>query len=121
MHLVLTCINNFQEYILTNIKQLVRLGHKSIFVITNREFFVNFSEYTENIQLIAIDELNDSFNYAEKTQLDNHFRGGFWTLASARFFYLYEFMRSRDIENVVDLENDVLIYRNIDVLNDIVD
>jgi hypothetical protein len=121
MHIVLTCINNFQEYILTNIKQLIRLGHTSIYIITNREFFTNFSEYVENIQLIAIDELSDSYYYNERTQLDNHFRGGFWALASARFFYLYEFMRSKDIENVVHLENDVLIYHNIDELNDIVD
>jgi hypothetical protein len=121
MHIVLTCINNFQEYILVNIKQLIRLGHKSIYVITNHEFFGNFSEYVENIQLVAIDELSDSFNYNEKTQLDNHFRGGFWALTSARFFYLYEFMRCRDIKNVIHLENDVLIYRNVDMLNDLVD
>jgi hypothetical protein len=121
MHIVLTCINNFQDYIVTNIKQLIRLGHTSIYIITNREFFTNFSEYVENIQLIAIDELSDSYYYNERTQLDNHFRGGFWALASARFFYLYEFMRSRDIENVVHLENDVIIYRNIDELNDAVD
>ena len=121
MHIVLTCINNFQEYILVNIKQLIRLGHKSIYIITNRGFFNNFSEYMENIHIIAIEELNDSFNYNERTQLDNQFRGGFWAVTSARFFYLYEFMRSRDIENVVHLENDVLIYRHIDMLNGIID
>jgi len=122
MHLVLTCINNFQEYILTNIKQLIRLGHNtSIYVITNCEFFEKFSEYLENIYLIAIEELSDSYNYNQNTQLDNQFRGGFWALTSARFFYLYEFMRSRDIENVVHLENDVLIYYNIDVLDRVVD
>jgi hypothetical protein len=122
MHLVLTCINNFQEYILTNIKQLIRLGHNtSIYVITNREFFEKLSEYLENIQLIAIEDLSDSYNYNSNTQLDNQFRGGFWALTSARFFYLYEFMRSRDIENVVHLENDVLIYYNIDVLDRVVD
>lgn len=122
MQLVLTCINNFQEYILTNIKQLIRLGHNtSIYVITNREFFEKFSEYLENIRLIAIEELVDSYNYNENTQLDNQFRGGFWALTSARFFYLYEFMRSRDIDNVVHLENDVLIYYNINVLDNVVD
>jgi len=114
MHIVLTCINNFQEYILTNIKQLVRLGHKSIYVITNRVFFAKFSEFLENITLVAIEDLTDSYNYNENTQLDNQFRGGFWALTSARFFYLYEFMRSRTIKNVIHLENDVLIYHNVD-------
>jgi hypothetical protein len=114
MHVVLTCINNFQEYILTNIKQLVRLGHTSICIITDRIFFAKFSEFSENITLVAVEDLADSYNYNQNTRLDNTFRGGFWALTSARFFYLYEFMRSRDIENVIHLENDVLIYHNVD-------
>lgn len=114
MHVVLVCINNFQTYILTNIKQLIRLGHTSIYVLTNHRFFEQFSDVSENITLVAIEELNDSYNYNQNTQLDNQFRGGFWALTSARFFYLYEFMRSRDIENVIHLENDVLIYHNVD-------
>ena len=121
MHIALVCINNFQEYILSNIKQLVRLGHTCIYVITNRGFFERFSEYIENVHLIAIEELSDSYKYNENTQLDNQFRGGFWALTSARFFYLYEFMRKYDIENVVHLENDVLIYYNIDVLDGMLD
>jgi len=121
MHVVLVCINNFQTYILTNIKQLVRLGHTSIFVLTNRAFFEQFSEYAENIRLIAMEELVDSYNYNSNTQLDNQFRGGFWALTSARFFYLYEFMRKYAIENVIHLENDVLIYHNVDMLDRILD
>jgi hypothetical protein len=119
MNVVLTCINNFQEYILVNIKQLVRLGHKSIYVLTNAAFFRRFSEFSENITLVAIEDLVDSYNYNQNTQLDNQFRGGFWALTSARFFYLYEFMRSRNLENVVHLENDVLIYRNVDMLDEL--
>ena len=114
MHVVLVCIDNFQEYILTNIKQLVRLGHKSIYVITNGRFFYRFSEYSENIQLVAIEDLTDSYNYMENTQLDKEFRGGYWALKSDRFFYLYEFMRSRNIDNVLHLDNGVLIYYNVD-------
>lgn len=121
MHVVLTCIDNFQEYILTNIKQLVRLRHKSIYVITNNAFFHRFSEFSENITLVAVEDLVDSYNYNQNTRLDNQFRGGFWALASARFFYLYEFMRSKDIENVIHLENDVLIYHNIAVLDRMID
>lgn len=121
MHVVLVCINNFQTYILTNIKQLIRLGHTSIFVLTNRAFFEEFSEYAEKIRLIAIEELVDSYNYNSNTQLDNQFRGGFWALTSARFFYLYAFMQKYAIENVIHLENDVLIYHNVNILDRILD
>ena len=121
MNIVLTCIGNFQEYILVNIQQLIRLGHKSIYIITNREYFEKFSTYDASIYLIAVESLNDTYNYNATTQLDNQFRGGFWALTSARFFYLYEFIRKYSIENVIHLENDVLIYYNTDVLYPLLD
>ena len=49
MNVVLVSIGNFQEYILTNIKQLVRLQHQNIYVITNRNFFDSFAEYSDKI------------------------------------------------------------------------
>ena len=112
MNIVLVCINNFQEYILINIKQLIRLGHENIFVITNFKYFNEFNIFNEKIKLINSDELNESYNFYEKTNLDKSFRNGFWTLTSLRFFYIYEFMIKYNINDVIHLENDVLIYYN---------
>jgi hypothetical protein len=39
MNIVLTCVGNFQDYILDNIRQLIRLNHENIYVITNSELF----------------------------------------------------------------------------------
>jgi hypothetical protein len=114
VNIVLVCIGNFQEYILDNIRQLIRLGHTSIFIITNSRFFENFSEYNDQIKLIAVELLQDSFQFYQNSQLDKNFRGGFWALTSLRFFYIYEFMRLYNISNVIHLENDVLIYYNCD-------
>jgi len=116
VNIVLVCIGNFQEYILDNIRQLIRLGHTSIFIITNSRFFENFSEYTDRIKLIAVELLQDSFQFYDNSQLDKNFRGGFWTLTSLRFFYIYEFMRVYNISNVIHLENDVLIYYHCDTI-----
>ena len=113
-NIVLVCIGNFQEYILDNIHQLVRLGHKNIWVLTNSHFFEKFSEYNTKIKLIAIELLNDSFQFYQRSSLNKSFRGGFWTLTSLRFFYIYEFMRVYNISNVIHLENDVLIFHNCD-------
>lgn len=121
MNIVLVCINNFQEHILTNIKQLIRLNHKKIFIITNKQFFDCFSLYIENIILIAYDNLYDSFNFSEESSLDNSFRGGFWKLTSQRFFVIYEFMKKYNINNVLHIENDVLIYYNSDELEKYID
>jgi len=118
MNIVLVCINNFQEYILDNIKQLIRLNHENIYILTNKIFFQNFEEFTDKIHLINVDELNDIFNYYSKTHIDKNFRNGFWALTSLRFFYIYEFMKVYNIKDVIHLENDVLIYYNcINIIN----
>jgi len=113
MNIVLVSVNNFQEYILINIKQLLLLGHSSIYVITNRCFFNEFSEFQDRIKLVAAEEL-DCSQYLDNTGLDSHFRNGFWKFASGRFFYIYELMKLYDLTDVIHMENDVLIYYNVD-------
>jgi len=118
MNIILVCLNNFQDYILLNISQLIKLDHKNIFVITNNELFHNFDKYKNEIKLIDINTLNESYNYKNKTLVNKTFRNGFWYLTSLRFFYIYEFMKQYKITDVIHLENDVLIYYNCDkILN----
>jgi hypothetical protein len=105
-NIVLTCINNFQDYILINIKQLIRLGHKNIFVITNGKFFENFDAFKNDIVLVDCDKLPKTFEKVDKDSTD------FWHLTSSRFMYIYEFMKRDNINNVFHMENDVLIYYN---------
>ena len=116
MNIVLTCLNNFQEYIVTNIEQLIKLRHKNIYVITNSHLLQKFDKYSLKINLINADELNESYNFNTKSILNNTFRDGFWKLTSLRFFYIYEFMKIYNITNVIHLENDVIIYYNCEEL-----
>ena len=121
MNIVLTCVGNFQDYTLDNIRQLIRLNHENIYVITNSELFDRFSEYSTKIKLVAVEDLPDSYDYFNKTKLDRGFRGGFWMYCSMRFFYLYDFMKKYNIADVIHLENDVLIYHNCDTIKDKLD
>jgi len=121
MNIVLVCITNFQEYILTNIEQLVKLGHQNIFVLTNGNLFEYFDKYKKKINLINIDELQESHKFYSKIGLDKQFRNGFWTLTSLRFFYINEFMEKYNITDVIHLENDVLIYYNCNTIIDLFD
>lgn len=116
MNIVLVCINNFQEYILLNIQQLINLGHKKIYVLTNHALFSYFNLYSDNIILIDINLLHDSYQFMQKCNMDTNFRGGFWALTSLRFFYIYAFMVKYDIQDIIHIENDVLIYYNCDLL-----
>ena len=116
MNIVLVCLTNFQDYILTNIEQLIKLNHSSIYVITNERLFTKFALYKEHINLINSDELTDSYNYESKSTMNKEFRNGFWRLTSQRFFYLHAFMKKYNIYDIIHLENDVLIYYNCNEL-----
>lgn len=118
MNIVLFCLKNFQEYILDNIQQLINLGEKNIYVITNKCFNSYYSKFDSKIILVDPNELEENYHFIEKTSLDKTFRNGFWTLTSLRFFYIYEFMKKYDIQDVVHIENDVLLYYNCDKLID---
>jgi hypothetical protein len=119
MNIILTCLNNFQEYILVNIEQLIKLEYNNIIIITEEKFFEKFEKFKFNIQLIDKNTLYESFDYYNKTNLDK--TDDFWYLCSLRFFYIYEYMKKYNIENVIHIENDVLLYYNFEttVLNSI--
>ena len=124
MNVILVCLKNFQEYILTNIQQLVKLNHENIYIITNKNlnhhFEICIREYNNILKIINVEELTDEFNFNNKTSLDKNFRDGFWSLTSERFFYIYSAMKKYNIDNVIHLENDVLIYYNCNnILNNL--
>ena len=112
--IVLTCLRNFQEYIITNIEQLLTLGHKYIYILTNSYLIHHFENLKSKINIVIIDNYDLSNELISKNyNLENDtFRNGFTTLTSARFLYIYEFMKLNNIKNVIHLENDVLIYYN---------
>ena len=63
--------------------------------------------------MVDADSLNiDSFK--KQNGYDKNFRQGFWVNTSKRFFIIYEYMKINNIENVLHLENDVLIYNKMD-------
>jgi hypothetical protein len=113
--LVLVCLENFQEYILTNIAQLFKLGHINIYVLTNNHLMQEFEPFADIITLISVESLDDPFEFNNKSTLNRDFRNGFWHHASARLFVLHAFMmKYQDVKNVIHIENDVLLYYNCD-------
>lgn len=116
MNIVLVSVFNFQEYILVNIKQLIHLGHKSIYVITDRKFFEKYDEFSKSIHLVDPDTLLEIYNYKAGKNIDTHFRNGFWELTSKRLFLVHSFMKQYNMEDVIHLENDVLVYYDCESL-----
>ena len=90
--IVLVCLGVFQEYIMTNIAQLVKLGHTKIYVLTNTHLIPLFEPFAELITLVSAESLDDVFNFSAKSAHDKEWRDGFWHYTSARFFTLHSFM-----------------------------
>ena len=112
--LVLVCLENFHEYILTNIAQLLRLEHTEIYVLTNEHLIPLFEPFSQFLHLVAVETLDDPFRFKHCSTLDKEFRGGFWYHTSARFFVIHSFMLKYGVQDVIHIENDVLLYYNVD-------
>ena len=112
--LVLVCLENFQEYILTNIAQLLQLEHTEIYVLTNEHLIPQFEPFSQFLHLVAVETLDDPFRFKQSSTLDKEFRGGFWYHTSARFFVIHAFMVKYGVKDVIHIENDVLLYYNVD-------
>ena len=107
---ILVSTGVFQTYIKDCINQLLKLDF-DIHVIIDSSFFNNLKEYSSSIKIIDTSSIHTNFD--EKSKLDKHFRGGFWNNTSKRLFLVYEYMRSKNIENVIHIENDVLLYSDM--------
>ncbi len=114
MKVILVSVGNFQDYLIDNIKNLILHGNLDITLITEKEYFIYLQEF-ENIELIDRKELDD-FGFDKNSKLDRQFRDGFWHYCSLRFFYLYAYIQKYKIEHSVHLENDTLLYENLDNL-----
>jgi len=119
MKVVLVCLGIFQDYINYNLKQLKLQGNNDIVLITEKRFFRNISENL-NIQLIDVNELNTEYleQFKNNLNIDKNYRNGFWFNCSMRFVYIYEYMKNNNITDIIHIENDVMIYDNLDNLND---
>lgn len=119
MKVVLVCLGIFQDYLLTNIKQLKLHNNNDIVLITEKQFFKNIDEKL-NIQLIDVNDYNSEYlqNFNNNLQLDRNFRDGFWHNCSMRFVYIYEYMKTNNINNIIHIENDIMIYDNLDNIKD---
>lgn len=114
MKIVLVMMNNIQNYIYDNIENLKSYNNNDITVLTDKKFFDSFSKY--NIDLISCESLIDNYTLLMEP-LKKTFRNGFWKLTSYRFYTILSYMKKHNIENIIHIENDVLLYEDINKIN----
>jgi len=112
MKIILVMLNNLQVYIFDNIYQLKKYSNNDITIITDRKFNNLFNNLS--VDIINIEDLIPE--YTTFQYLDNY-RNGFWELTTYRFTAIYEYIKQYNTINIVHIENDVLIYKNVDSIN----
>lgn len=111
---VLTCIHNWQQYVVDCIKQILTFNPAvKIYLVTEQEFKEHLNEIIDKIEFIdrkslVPSELHKQFQ--KSNSIDSKFRNGFWLYTTERLFYLHELIAQKNLKHVVHLENDNLIY-----------
>lgn len=99
---------NAAVYLLTDHKNYQLL-------IKNRLEFFNENQI-EIIDLSLIPKTSEHKIFQKISPFDKRFKGGFWTHVSERFFFLDDFLQNTQLENVIQVETDVMLYVDIEEL-----
>jgi hypothetical protein len=91
---------------------LARKGNDDIDVICDDEFSNHFKGLP--VRVFSIESLVPEYrNIKEKEK--KSFRGGFWKFTSFRFHLISKHMKLNNLENIIHVENDVLVYRKLEL------
>lgn len=105
----LYCIPELPSYIDDCVKQIRVFNDCNLYLVTDANVDSNFiKKYNINIidiSNIKLDKLNKFYSFFN--------RGSFWAVAVARFYYIEWLMKEYNIEDVIHIENDVLLYHNV--------
>ena len=102
------------------IKQAARFSTGPLYLVAERAAIKAFAlPEVPRIIAIACEDLGISpmhQAFRNCCPLDKSFRDGFWTFTTERFYYLETLVERDNLENVIHLENDVMLYADIDQL-----
>jgi hypothetical protein len=92
----------------------------SIYLIAEEKAILHAARELENDQVIGVacESLQPSEAHVRFRHIPGHNRGYYnlWIYTSERFFYLEEFINQYNLTDVFHLENDILVYRNLEEL-----
>lgn len=104
------------SYVYVALEQARLFNHqRPIYLIANEEAVATSTyDFTHhNLMIVLCEDLEESehhYLFAQHTPLNPTHREGFWRKATERFFYLHELMVSRNLEQVVHVESDNMLY-----------
>ena len=111
---------NLPSYLPDALFQARLFSKGKIFLIANKNALNQYVDDKKlSIQKIAIESIPKTKAhevFIKASTLDHNFRGGFWLYASERFLVLDDFMQQYNEAPLVHMENDTLLYTNLEEL-----
>jgi len=99
-------------YITDCIRQLRYITSVPIHVLIARQHIESLEKSVgTDIHTMGLEDIPKTsihYEFIKKTSLSQ----GFWRSASERFFYLYEYCLLKNLEHVIHIENDNLVYHD---------
>ena len=120
MNIVLIHIgNNKIDYVINTFHHLLKYENKNVFFLANKKIINNLrlKKISKNIKFFNLDEVKISKlheKFLKRNKLDKKFGKGFWLKTLERFFYLENFCNTMKLKNIIHLENDILIFDNLE-------
>ena len=109
----------FQARLFNTTQNIYLLAEQKALAQANAQELVRSLQCSLKIQIVPIETLPCSPEHKLFEQTSTHgtaFRKGFWKFTVERFFVLDDFMQHYAITDLIHLENDTLLYRNVDEL-----
>lgn len=108
--------NSLPEYIFDSIQQTKLFNPKSKIYVICYECNVTKIQSRTDVKCVSTNELKQTNKhqlFLSKTRFDTTTNWGVWRYAIERFFYIESLMSKYNLENVFHLENDNLLYFNL--------
>lgn len=113
MKVVLVCIGCIQPYIKICIEQLKCHGNHDIIILTDTSQLKTELQFLlSNIEILEIKDEELCHKFERQSSLSIDFRNGFFRHCFKRFLYLYYYMKNYNIQDIIHIENDVMVYNN---------
>jgi len=106
------------HYLSDSIKQALTFNKNiNIYLVSNKKTFRNLIPKIKK-KIIFKDTSKiilkkNHINFIKNSLLDARWYKGFWKFTSERFFYLQNIVESKNLKNIIHVENDLMIYFDI--------
>lgn len=109
------------DHLQYTLKQARLFNECNILLIANRKPLESYGKVLNKLGVIPIpaetlEKSDEHLHFIKHSKLNKSFRDGFWYYTTERFFYLSELVKEMDMTDVFHLENDVMLYFDVETL-----